>query len=185
MLERLCDDEVRSESANRRAATPPEADAMFTSLSFVRRYGLDACGESCMRFGINGPVLDFGARRIFLKKIVALPVPRRPDWSGNKATTAVRADVVKHLVNTRGAKRALIAANACFRRVGRQCLVAVLAGWSKIKHATAPFRDPFAHRVQRVVGRSLRAAFRTERNDDLKASSSLRRQSRPFGRALP
>jgi hypothetical protein len=63
---------------------------------------------------INWPVFDLGAGRIFAKEVVALPILRWSDGSGNKANAAVRADVPQNLIDTRRAKRAFIGANARF-----------------------------------------------------------------------
>ena len=78
---------------------------------------------------------DISTRRVLAKKIVAPPVREWSDWSGHKSTATVRADIIEYPFDTRGAERALVAANACFERVGRQRLGAVLAGWSKFEHA--------------------------------------------------
>jgi hypothetical protein len=86
-------------------------------------------------------MLNLGTRRILAEVIVALPVPRRPDRSGRKATAAVRADVLKDVIDARGAERALIGANARFKRIGRQRLVAVLTGRSEFKHAVMRCRS--------------------------------------------
>ena len=63
---------------------------------------------------INRPVFDLGAGRIFAKEVVALPVLRWPDGSGNKTTAAVRADVPQNLIDTGRAERAFIGANTRF-----------------------------------------------------------------------
>jgi hypothetical protein len=85
---------------------------------------------------INRPMLDLGARGILTKIVVAFPVVRRSNRSGHESPTAVRADVLKDAIDTRGAERALVAADACFKRIGRQHLVAVLTARSEFKHAT-------------------------------------------------
>lgn len=68
-----------------------------------------------MRLRINRPVLDLGACGILAEEIVAFPVLGRPDWSRNKSTTAIWTDVTQNLVDTVGAERALVAADACFK----------------------------------------------------------------------
>ena len=83
-----------------------------------------------MNCRIDRLVLDFGACRVFTEEIVPLPILGRPDWSANKSTAAIRADVLQDIVDTGGAKRALVGADAGLKRVGRQRLVAVLAGRS-------------------------------------------------------
>jgi hypothetical protein len=87
-----------------------------------------------MSFRVNRPVLDLGTRRIFAKEVVAFPIFRRSDWPRNKTTSAVRADVSQNVVDTRRTKRALVGANARFKRFGWQCFVAVFAGGSEFKH---------------------------------------------------
>lgn len=64
-----------------------------------------------MRHRINGPVLDFGARRILAQEIVTLPVSRWPDRPGNKSTTTVRAHIAQNIVNAGDAERTLVSAN--------------------------------------------------------------------------
>ena len=87
-----------------------------------------------MSFRVNWPVLDLGTRRIFAKEVVALPICRRSDWPRNKTTTTVRADISQNVVDTRRAKRALVGANARFKRLGWQCIVALFASGSEFKH---------------------------------------------------
>ncbi len=88
---------------------------IFAPLSFVRRYGFDCGREARMSCLINWPVLDLGACGVLTKEVVTFPVLRRPDWSGNKSATAVRADVLQDVIDTRGAERALVGANARFK----------------------------------------------------------------------
>src|SRR5262245_8662547 len=90
--------------------------------------------ELCMDRRVNRPVLDLGARRVLSQEIIALPVSRRSDRPVNKAATAIRTNVTQHVVDARGAKRALIATDAPLERLGWQRLVAVLAGRSEFKH---------------------------------------------------
>ena len=87
-----------------------------------------------MSFGVNGPVLHLAAGRVLAKAVIAFPVRRRPDGSGHEATTAVRADVTQDRINTRGTERTFISTDARFKRIRRQRLVAVFAGWSQFKH---------------------------------------------------
>jgi hypothetical protein len=88
-----------------------------------------------MLWWINRPMFDLGTRGILAKVVVAFPVLRRPDRSGHEAPAAVRADVLKDVINARSAERALIGADACFKRIGRQRFVAILTGRSEFKHA--------------------------------------------------
>jgi len=85
---------------------------------------------------INGTMIDLGTRGILAKVVVAFPVGRWPDRSGHEAAAAVRADILKDVINARSAERALIDADPRFKRIGRQRLVAVLTGRSEFKHAT-------------------------------------------------
>jgi hypothetical protein len=64
-------------------------------------------------------MLDLGNRGILTKVVVAFPVLRRPDRSRHESSAAVRADVLKNVIYARGAERALICADACFKRIGR------------------------------------------------------------------
>jgi hypothetical protein len=65
-----------------------------------------------MNFRVNWPVLDFGARRVFAKIVIAFPILRRPDGSRHKAATAVRTDIVQNGINTIGTKGTFIGTNA-------------------------------------------------------------------------
>ena len=87
-----------------------------------------------MSFGVNGPVFYLAAGRVLAKVVIALPVLRRPDRSGRKTTTAVRADVAQDGINTGGTERTFISTDARFKRIRWQRLVAMLAGWSEFKH---------------------------------------------------
>ena len=53
---------------------------------------------------INRPMPDLGTRGILTKVVVAFPVLRRPDRSGQEAPAAVRVGVVKDLIDARGDK---------------------------------------------------------------------------------
>src|SRR5881396_1957880 len=103
-----------------------------------------------MGLRIHGSVPDLDARGVLFKKIVVLPVRRWSDRPGNKSSTAVRTDVLKHAVDTRGAERALIGANARFQRVRRKRLIAVLTGWSELQHKT-PFSTTANSRSEGLV----------------------------------
>ena len=90
-----------------------------------------------MNCRVNRPVLDLGTRRVLTQEVVTFPVSRRSDGSGNESAAAVWAHVLQDVIDTRGAKRALIGANARLERVRRQCLVAVLTGGSELKHSAS------------------------------------------------
>jgi hypothetical protein len=104
-----------------------DASQHLPVLPFSWRYGIDFGRERRMNYRINRPVLYLGASWIFAKKIIAFPIHRRSNWSGNKTTTAVRADVSQNAIDTGRTKGAFIAANACVNCVGRQCNITVFA----------------------------------------------------------
>jgi hypothetical protein len=106
----------------------------FHTLAFVWRDHLDRGREPRMGSRINGSEFDLGTCGILSKEVVASPVLRRPDWPGNKPAPAVWAHVLQDRIDTRGAKRAFVSTNACFKGLWRQCLVAVLAGRPQFKH---------------------------------------------------
>jgi hypothetical protein len=103
-------------------------------LPLFRRDDFNRGREQGMGAYIHRPVSDPGARRVLAEIIVALPVLRRPDRSGNKTTAAIGADVTQNVVDARGAKGAFIGTDARLKRVGRQGLIAVFTGGSKFKH---------------------------------------------------
>ena len=80
---------------------------------------------------------DLGARWVLTKIVVAFPVLRRSDGSGNKVTTAIWTNVAQDSVNTRNAKGALIGTDACVKRIRWQCFVAVLTIRSQFKHGVS------------------------------------------------
>ena len=106
----------------------------MTALPLLRRNILDWSRELCMSCGINGPVLDPGARRVFIEEVVTLPVLRWPDGPRNKPTATVRTDVTQDTVNACYAERTFVSANACFERIRWQGLVAVFAGRAEFEH---------------------------------------------------
>lgn len=97
-----------------------------------------------MRRRIDRSVLHLGARRIFPKKIVALPVRRRPDWSRSKTAAAVGTDIAQNLFNASHTEGALIRADTRLKRVRRQGLVAMFARRSEFKHRILDVRLPIA-----------------------------------------
>src|SRR5579885_1838560 len=100
----------------------------------------DGCGEPRVRGGVDGAVLDLGARRVLAEEVVALPVARGADGAGDEAGAAVGADVAENVRDEVGAEGALVAADARLGRGGRQRLVAVFAGRSKLEQGAAPGR---------------------------------------------
>ena len=112
------------------------ADRQRRNQRWLRGNVADRGRELCMLPGIDRPVPDTRARGVLAQVVVALPVLRRPDGPLREAAAAVRADVAQDSIHTGGAERAFVAADACVCRIGRQCLVAVLAGRSKLEHAS-------------------------------------------------
>ena len=82
-------------------------------------------------------MLDLGARGVLAKIVVAYPVLRWSDRSGNEATTAIWTHVAQDRVDTRGAKGALIGTDACFKRVRWQRCLTVFTGRSEFKHGAS------------------------------------------------
>src|SRR5580692_638128 len=66
-------------------------------------------------------------RQLLCGRHAGPPLRRRPDWARGEAAAAVRAYVVELVLGAVGAERALITANARFRRVRRKVLVAIFA----------------------------------------------------------
>src|SRR5712671_4610631 len=105
------------------------------ALPFLRWNISDRRRELCMNQGIDGPVPDLGTRWVFAEEVVAFPVLRWPDGSGDEPAAAVWTDVAQDRVDARRAKRALVSANARFERIRRQGLVAVFAGRAHFEHS--------------------------------------------------
>src|SRR5262245_53107083 len=130
---------------------------------------------------INGPMLNLGTGGILPEEVVAFPVRRRPDWSGNEATPAVRAHVLQNSIDTGGAKGAFVGTDACFDRVRRQRPVAVLAGRPELKH-TGSFRVAANVRVERPPRSDATRepqAVRLRRSGRTRGWASLARASTP------
>lgn len=87
-----------------------------------------------MNVRVNGSMLDFGARRIFAKIVIAFPFFRRSNGPRHKAATAVWADIAQDGINARGTERTFISTDASLKRIRWQRLVAMLAGRSEFKH---------------------------------------------------
>ena len=107
-------------------------------LPLVRRYGADDSRALCMHDKINRPRRDRGTRRVCAKRGATFLVLRQSGGPGHKAATAIGTDVPPHRLDAGGAKRPCRATPACLWRLGRQRLVAVLAGWTACKHRVFP-----------------------------------------------
>jgi len=117
------------------------------ALPLLRRNIPDRRRELCVRCGINGPVLDLGARRILAEEIVALPVRRWPDGPGNKPAATIWTDVTQDTLNARCAERTFVSTDARFERARWQGLVAVFACRAQLEHGvrcrlTSPIARP-------------------------------------------
>ncbi len=106
----------------------------LSALALIRRNVLDLSRKLCMSGTINGSMLNFGARRIFAKIVVAVPIPRWPDRSRNESPAAVWADIAQDVVDAPGAKRAFISAYPCLKGGRRQGLVAVFTSRAELEH---------------------------------------------------
>ena len=95
-----------------------------------------------MRRRIHRTVLHLGARWICPKEVVIVPIRRRSDRSRDEPAAAIWADISQNAFDTRNAEGALIGTDARLKRVGRQRLIAVLAGRSKFKHGTLDVKLP-------------------------------------------
>src|SRR5262249_20766522 len=104
-------------------------------LSFVRRHVFDRCRELLVLCRINRTMLDHVTSGILTKFVATFRFLRRPKLFGYESAAAVRADVLKDVINARSAERSLIAANPRFKRIWRQLPVAVLPRWSEFRHA--------------------------------------------------
>ncbi len=68
-----------------------------------------------------------GRWRMFFDRHAGPPFGRRPDRPGDKTAAAVRAHIVELVLDAVRAERALVAADARFRRMRRKVLVAIFA----------------------------------------------------------
>ena len=145
------------------------------ALPLVRGYGFDFGCESSMSFRVDRPVPHLGARRVLAKEVVASPVPRRSDGSWDKSAAAVRAHVFQDVFDARLAKCALVGADTCFRRVGRQRFVAIFTSRSEFQHV-APFFSVTADETN-----NRRAASHKQKNGHFIVTPDVSRTGRPSG----
>ena len=90
-----------------------------------------------MRRRIDRPMFHLRTSRILAEEIIAVPIRRRPDWPRDKSAPAVGTDISKNLFDTGHTERAFIRADPRLQRLRWQRLVAMLAGWSELKHGTS------------------------------------------------
>lgn len=103
-------------------------------LPFLGRYGLNSGCERLVSRGVNRPVFDSCASRVFAKKVVVLPIPRGPDGSGHESAATVWTDIAQYAFYAGCTKRTFIGADAGLKGVGWQSFVAMLAGRSEFQH---------------------------------------------------
>lgn len=87
-----------------------------------------------MRRQIYRPVLHLGARRVFPKEIVIVPIHRRSNRSRDEPAATIRANISQNAFDAGGTKGTLIGADTRLKRIRRQRLVAMLAGRFEFKH---------------------------------------------------
>jgi hypothetical protein len=116
------------------AASNALAVETFLLLSSFRGNVPDVCGKHDVSGRVDGSVPDSSARRVLAKKVVALPIVRRPDWSWHEPSATVGADVVENCLNAGRAERAFVRADARFTGIRRKGLVAVFAGRAQFEH---------------------------------------------------
>ncbi len=87
-----------------------------------------------MRRQIYRPVLHLGARWVFPKEIVIVPIHRRSNRSRDEHAAAIRANISQNAFDAGGTKGTLIGADTRLKRIRRQRLVAMLAGRFEFKH---------------------------------------------------
>jgi hypothetical protein len=95
-----------------------------------------------MRGRIHRPVLHLGARRIFPKEVVIVPIRRRSDRSRDEPAAAIWADISQNVFNASNAEGALIGTDTRLKRVRRQCFVAVFTSRSELKHGVLDVKLP-------------------------------------------
>jgi hypothetical protein len=95
-----------------------------------------------MRRLIDRPMLHLRPSRIVPQKVVTLPIRRRANRPRNEPAAAIGADISQNLFDTGHAERALIRADHRLKRLRRQRLIAMLAGWSEFKHGALDVKLP-------------------------------------------
>ena len=79
-------------------------------------------------------MLHLGARRVFPKEIVIVPIHRRSNRSRDEPAAAIRANISQNAFDAGGTKGTLIGADTRLKRIRQQRLVAMLAGRFEFKH---------------------------------------------------
>lgn len=98
------------------------------------RYLIDFGNEFHVRGEVHRPVLNHGAGGVLPEIIVAPPVYRRTDRPRRKSASAIGAYVFEDTIHALRAERAFVGADACLARFRGQGSIAVLTGWSQLKH---------------------------------------------------
>src|SRR5665213_569054 len=92
----------------------------------------------------------------------------RPDRPRNETAAAVRANIMKLVVDAVRAERALIAADARFRRIGREIPVAIFAIGSKLqRHGDLTLRRRGSSQIKRLMRRTNCLLYTSDAADDL------------------
>jgi hypothetical protein len=128
----------------------------FHALPFFRREASKSGRKQRMSRDINRLVFDCCARRVLAKKVVTLPVVRRPDGSRNEAAATVWTDVAQHMFHAGRTKRTFIGADAGLKRVWWQSFVAVFARGSEFQHGASFY-------VRRLTNQSAAASLAQSR----------------------
>ena len=107
---------------------------IFQLLPFLGWDRFDLGRKARMRRRIYRSVLHLGARRICSKEVVTVPIRRRSDRSRGEPTAAIWADITQNMFDAHNAEGTLVGADTRLKRIGRQRLIAMLAGRSQFKH---------------------------------------------------
>jgi hypothetical protein len=70
---------------------------------------------SCL---VNWLMSDFGASWVFAKIVIAFPIRHWSDGPGSKSAAAVGANITQNGIDTISTESTLVAADACFQRMG-------------------------------------------------------------------
>ena len=113
--------------------------SLAARLALFRGYCPDCCGEAGMRFCVHRPILYGRTCRIFAQMVVIFPVHGGSYGPRHKPAATVGTDIAQNVIDAGSAKRTFIGTNACFKRMGRQETVAVLAAGPEFKHDDSVF----------------------------------------------
>ena len=106
----------------------------LSSLSFLRWGRLDLGREAGMRCQIHRSVCHLGARRIFSQEVALVPIHRRSNRSKDEPIAAIWAGITQNVFDAHNAEGTLVGADTRLKQIGRQRLIAMLAGRSQFEH---------------------------------------------------